>query len=215
MERSFWEQRWREGRIGFHQAAPHRYLERFVDRLGLEGARVLVPLAGKAIDVVYLASRAGSVTGVEIVERAITDFFREQSLPVHRTVDGPLVRFEGENVEMILADYFSLDADDVGTFDACFDRAALVALDPPTRAAYVSTTRGLLGAGARTLLVTYEHDAPPVEPPFSVDEATVRALYADDEVELLAREDVFDAKGGLAARGATQTHELAFSITRR
>ena len=76
MEPSFWLERWRENRIGFHEGHPNSYLERHRSELGA-GRRVLVPLCGKTEDLAYLASLGHHVVGIELAEAAARAFFVE------------------------------------------------------------------------------------------------------------------------------------------
>ena len=208
MDASFWQARWREGRIGFHEAEPNRHLVAHEAELPLRDARVLVPLCGKSVDLTYLAKRAQSVVGVELAEVAVRAFFEEANLPPHRTHDGPYLHYEGANIDLVVANLFSLSEEDIGVFDVCFDRASLVAIQPEDRPRYRDVVRSLLAPGAVTLLVVLEHEAPRAEPPFSVDEATVRTLFADDEITLLATHDLSRAGGAMAC-------EKVYRIVRR
>ena len=53
-----WRLRWQEGRIGFHLAATHTALPQHWPELGVEeGAKVLVPLCGKSLDMRWLAEQ--------------------------------------------------------------------------------------------------------------------------------------------------------------
>src|SRR5690606_31845898 len=67
----------------------------------------------------------------------------------------------------------------LGAFDAIYDRAAIVALPQAMRDAYAAHCQGLLEPGARILMITIFYDQSAMEgPPFSVDDETVRRLYA-------------------------------------
>ena len=77
MDEAFWQERWRTQQIGFHEGKPNELLAAHVDRFG-RGTRVLVPLAGKAIDLRWLAERGHNVVGVELGAEAIEAFHREQ-----------------------------------------------------------------------------------------------------------------------------------------
>lgn len=226
MEPSFWRERWRTGRIGFHEGKPNERLVRNVGALagpgGAPPARVLVPLCGKTVDLAFLAARVaggardgdrgGAVVGVELVEEAARAFFEEQGLPAHRTQDGPLVRWEGGAIEIVVGDFFDVTRAEIGAFDAFFDRAALVALPAELRPRYVAHLRTLLEPGARGLVVSFEHDADPASPPFSIEERELRALYAGCEVALLESEDLSGPEGALASRGAMRVLERAYRI---
>jgi thiopurine S-methyltransferase len=214
MDPAYWRARWRDGQIGFHQGRPNEHLVAHAEVLA--GARrVLVPLSGKSVDLAWLARTGApraerSVVGVELVEEAVRAFFDEQGISAQRTVDGPFVRYEAGPIEIFAGDFFELGRGELGTFDGCFDRAALVALPPSMRARYVAHVRTLLEPGARILLVSLLHDADPNEPPFAVDEAEIRTLYAGAEIRLL--DDVPWDSAALRARGATSVRETVWSI---
>ena len=72
-----WQERWREGRIGWHQSGGHPGLQR---HWPWTGRRVLVPLCGKAVDLRWLAERGNAVVGVELSPLAVESFFAEQGL---------------------------------------------------------------------------------------------------------------------------------------
>lgn len=61
----------------------------------------------------------------------------------------------------------------VGTFDAAFDRGALIAIEPEDRPQYVSVLTSLMAPGGKILLVAIEHE-PAFGPPHSLNEAQVR-----------------------------------------
>lgn len=214
MERAFWEDRWREGRIGFHEGAPNAWLVEHVAVLGItpERRRVLVPLCGKSVDLAFLAAHGAEVVGVELVEAAARAFFEEASLPAARTVDGALVRYEAAGVEIVVGDFFDLGPEDVGVFDAYYDRASIVALPPSLREAYARTLNALAPA-ARGLVVTFEHDATDGKPPFSVSLGELVALFPERRFELLDTRDGLPSHGAMAQRGATFVRERAYAVT--
>ena len=68
-------------RLGFHQAEVTPLLQAHWDAVGApEGCTVFVPLAGKSIDMVWLASRGHRVLGVELSPLAVEQFFAEHGL---------------------------------------------------------------------------------------------------------------------------------------
>jgi len=76
MDPDFWHQRWREGRIGFHQDRPTPLLLEHWPALELTvGSQVFVPLAGKSLDLVWLAAQGYRVLGVELSPLAVAQFF--------------------------------------------------------------------------------------------------------------------------------------------
>ncbi|MFN7131169.1 MAG: hypothetical protein ACK4N5_03750, partial [Myxococcales bacterium] len=190
MDPSFWQNRWREGRIGFHLPHPNPQLVAHAGQLP-PSSRVLVPLCGKSVDLGWLAARGHPVVGVELVESAAQAFFAEAGLTPERQEDGPFVRYRAGGVEIFTGDFFATDPRRLGTFDAAFDRAALIALPGELRIRYAAHLRTLLAPGAVMLLVTIEADAPG-GPPFAVPEVEVRTLYARDEVALLGDTDALE-----------------------
>jgi thiopurine S-methyltransferase len=197
-----WNAGWEAGRYstpgtGFHRADPNIHIVTYADRLlagsSPAGARVLVPLCGKSVDMPYLASRGAEVVGVEGASRAVREFFEENvgKTPKSRTVG----EFEAHHaddlasVELLLGDFFDLEHGTAGSFDAVWDRASLVAIDPTLRERYVDTIKRCLLPGAKYLLSVVEH--PPfadgrLGPPYSIPESEVRRLFAADfDIEVL------------------------------
>ena len=72
MEPDFWLERWSEGRIGFHLPRVNPHLERHHDVLSPR-CRVLVPLAGKTLDLWWLREQGHEVTAVELLGDATRD----------------------------------------------------------------------------------------------------------------------------------------------
>lgn len=203
-----WFASWREGRIGFHEGAPNTFLACHEARLaGLH--RVLVPLCGKAEDLAFLASRGHEVIGVELVEDAVRAFFAEHDLTPAITRRGGLAVYTAGAITVLAGDVFTVTRTDVGTIDAVYDRAALIALPPDVRPRYVAHLRMLIPAGTPGLLVTLEYPQDQMTgPPFAVPEPEVRALYA--RAELL---DERAATGGRLATAGFAARERCFGIT--
>lgn len=199
MDPDFWHQRWREGRTGFHQNRPTPLLLGHWPVLGLApGSQVFVPLAGKSLDLVWLAAQSHRVLGVELSPLAVAQFFAEHGLTpqVHDSRYGH--HYRAGDIELICGDVFGLDADVLADCAAVYDRAALIALPPPLRRRYVHELHALLPTGCRGLLITLEY--PPHEkqgPPFAAPEAEVRELYGRDwRVETLERRDILAQQPG-------------------
>lgn len=220
MEREFWQQRWDAGQIGFHEGRPNDLLQQHAGRLR-PGARVLVPLAGKAHDLLWLARRGHRVVGVEIVERACRDFFSDHGLPMvaegERDGIGTFRCTDAATpIELWCADVFALSAERCGSFGALYDRAALVALAPNTRARYVETCATLLEPGAEGLLITFDYDQRKLEgPPWSVPLSEVQALYERHfrVAELMSRETTINPR--FVEAGVRGAREVAVALTRR
>lgn len=182
-DRSFWQERWDAGRIGFHLGRPHASLERFVDRLELGSTRrVLVPLAGKTADLDVLASCAGHVYANEFVDRAARDFFTERGLDPEASQSGEGLRLTAGNVTFVCKDFFDLEPGDLGgPVDAAYDRASLVAIDAARRSTYARKIGQLLAPSGRLMLIVFSYDQARMPgPPFSVPPDEVRELFGSD-----------------------------------
>lgn len=215
MELEDWGARWRDGHIGFHQSKVTDALEEFGPRvLGSTPGRVLVPLCGKTLDMVFLAQHCDAVIGVEYVEQAVSEFFAEQGLePLIET--GQPVRYTADKYTLFASDIFLINDEHVGDVDAVFDRAALVALEPAVRIRYASHLRSLLKAGAKILLVTFDYDQSQMNgPPFAVSDAEVTDLFGDGfDIEHLRARDVLDER--FRAQGLTKMTESTFALIKR
>lgn len=186
----FWNGRWLGGQIGFHEGTPNVLLERHIARIEATHAdaraRILVPLSGKSMDLRWLAERGHEVVGVEFVATAVRDFFVEWNVEPERTEIGGHPAASARGVTLICADILQLPAAALAGFDVVYDRAALVAVEAELRVPYVEACRNALGPSGLELLVTFAYDqSRAAGPPFSVDEATVRELFAKETVELL------------------------------
>jgi thiopurine S-methyltransferase len=220
MNLDFWAARWGQHRIGFHLQDVNPKLlihgPRWLDFSSWDEARplanqkILVPLCGKALDLRWLAERGAEVTGVEFVEQAAVSFFAEQQLEFAQQpwrLGKALVSTDpGFKVRIVVADFFALKADELGHFDAIYDRAALVAVDPQRRAEYANQVARLCPIGARLLLMTFEHDTGN-GPPFTVPQDEVSALFGEtfspallEDSDLLLTEPQFRARGASYCR---------------
>ncbi|MEI8259088.1 MAG: thiopurine S-methyltransferase [Deltaproteobacteria bacterium] len=203
MNHDFWESRWREGRIGFHEGAPNAFLN---ERVALLGAarRVLVPLCGKSEDLAFLAAHGHAVVGVELVEDAVRAFFAERGLTPTVTTRGALTEYAHGPITLLAGDFFATTRELLGPVDALYDRAALIALPEAMRVRYVAHLRALLPSGADGLVVTIEYPQEAMAgPPFSVPEAEVRRHYVGLPITLIDRRPA--GGGRAAAMGAEAT----------
>lgn len=216
MDTDFWLQRWKLGQTGFHQDRVMPLLPKHWPTLGLNhDSRVLVPLAGKSLDVAWLAAQGHRVLAVEISPLAVQQFFAEHQLtPVARdTPQGRLYQTEG--IDFLCGDIFQLDAATLASCQACYDRAALIALPPALRARYVAHVYGHLPAGCRTLLLTLDYPQTEMDgPPFSVPETEVHTHYGTRwRIDALEIRDILAHEPKFAARGITRMNTTAYRLT--
>lgn len=218
MDPDFWNQRWQEGQIGFHQDAPTPLLLAHWPSLELAaGSRVFVPLAGKSNDMAWLAAQGHRVLAVELSALAVEAFFAEHHLQPQRRESRYGTHYAAGGVELICGDAFALDETVLADCAAVFDRAALIALPPPLQQRYVGELHARLPSGCRGLLITLEYpQAEKAGPPFSVPEAEVRALYERDwRITTLERRDILASQPRFQEEGVTALATAAYRLDRR
>jgi thiopurine S-methyltransferase len=183
IDAKFWNERWQKNEIGFHEPKPNPVLVKYLDRLALKkGARVFVPLCGKTLDIHWLLGKGYRVAGAELSELAITQLFADlrlqPTITASRSAVGPKL-YSAKNIEIFVGDIFTANRQKLGSVDAVYDRAALVALPLDVRKRY---TRHLLRITnkAPQLLVSFEYDqALRAGPPFSITNAELVQHYAN------------------------------------
>jgi thiopurine S-methyltransferase len=201
----YWQERWREGRIGFHRADVNPLLVDHHGPLG-ECLRLLVPLCGKSADLEWLAMQGHEVVGVELSELAAQAFFAERQLTPTRRESGAFTEYRHGLVAIWVGDFFALSEAVVDSFDGAYDRAALIALPEELRPSYAGKLRELMRPKARLLLVTLHFDAEG-GPPFSVTSEEISALYSGARVARLSSSDAFSETPGPVERGASFVSE--------
>ncbi|NKQ11813.1 thiopurine S-methyltransferase [Pseudomonas sp. SST3] len=216
MDEGFWQRRWARNEIGFHLNEVNPYLRRHWPDLRLaEGARVLVPLCGKSLDLAWLAQQGFAVLGVELSERAVEDFFDEQGLIADVSVQGGFKVYRAGALEIRCGDFFALTPGDVADCQALYDRAALIALPPEMRQRYVEHLANILAPDCQGLLVTLDYEQAQMSgPPFAVSEAEVRrSLGLRWKIELLERVDVLSEDNWkFLERGLTRLEESCYRL---
>lgn len=210
-----WHARWREDRIGFHRPDTHPMLRRHWPPAGVaDDATVFVPLAGKSVDMHWLAERGHRVIGVELSPIAVRAFFDEAGVsPRAGGVDG-VDYLEHGRIRLYAGDLFALTAAHVAGATACYDRAALVALDPQTRRRYAAALARLLPEAASMLLVTVDYPRHQMDgPPFSVAPDEVGQLFgASFRITPLETANVIADEPKFRERGVTEMRERAWHL---
>lgn len=227
MDPDFWLDRWNEGKIGFHQSRVTPLLQKYWPSLNLPaGSRVLAPLCGKSLDMVWLAEQGHAVLGVELSPLAVEQFFAENGLSPTIS-DSPFGRrYVAGNIEIICGDIFALDAATLADCIGVYDRAALVALPVEMRGDYVRHVYGRLPDQYRGLLLTLDYDQSQMDgPPFSVQDDEVQSLYAGrsgasrsnasrSNAVILDRRDILEKEPKFAARGLTRLDTVVYRLSR-
>lgn len=154
-DNALWQQCWRDRDTDFHQKSVNPYLIRFWPTLNVLG-RVLVPLCGKSLDILWLARQGHGVLGIELSPLAVRAFFRENHLQPVRTRIGQFTLWKHGPVEILCGDFFQLGRQEIGDIAAVYDRAALTALPEDLRRAYLIHLKKILPSACKVLLLTTE-----------------------------------------------------------
>ncbi|MFT5584429.1 MAG: thiopurine S-methyltransferase [Cognaticolwellia sp.] len=208
MEASFWLSRWEQNQTGFHETEVHSDLLEFGENWlsaasGGPKKDILVPLCGKTKDLVHLAKLGHSVVGVELSELAAAAVFNEAKLAFTQTKQGPFQVFRAQDLdlEVRVGNFFKLPAKP--SFDAVWDRAAMVALDPERRARYAEHLIQLVRPGGAMLVNIMEYPQEQMPgPPHAISFDDLGAVYgAHFKLELLKEEDEIDHLPKFRERG--------------
>jgi len=225
MEIDFWLERWNNDETGFHQDQVNPYLAYFYGEKGpsdeqRKALKVFVPLCGKSRDMLWLSQNGYRVFGVECSERAVKDFFEENSLNYkHAKKDQHALYMTTDQVsavEIFQGDFFALQEKDLSDITDIFDRASLIALPAEMRKQYAEKMADIQRTGIRTLLVTLTYDQAEMNgPPFSVSEENIHELFANHfSIEKLCFKDIIDDEPRMKNRGLTSLVETVYKLTR-
>ncbi|MEC7985485.1 MAG: thiopurine S-methyltransferase [Myxococcota bacterium] len=212
-DKDAWHARWQSGQIGFHRDQPNTSLQRHSSHL--EPGRILLPLCGKSVDMIWLSTQAFTVVGVELVPKAINAFFSENNMTPEIRTEKERVSYRSDRVTIYHSDFFLLSTSNIGQFDALYDRAALVALEPGLREQYAQHCLDFLRPGGTLLLLTYDLPRPITQgPPFPVRNPSVPKLYAQASSVQLLEEITYDqtTEPRLKERGLQWSKEAIWKI---
>lgn len=197
-----WTEVWKQNNIGWHQDTVNKNLINNIEALtnGRPNLRLLVPFCGKTLDMIWLVKQGHTVIGVELIRKAIEDFFTENSVPYSREAinmapNGAYVytAFDGK-LKIFECDYFSFPSSLAGgKVDGIWDCHALGAVSPDKRKDYIKTSLDLLQPSPHGRILheafTYVSQEKFKGPPYSVSVDDLRAWYGDSfEVQLLSKD---------------------------
>jgi thiopurine S-methyltransferase len=225
VEIDFWLERWDKNETGFHQAQINPYLAYFYGQKGpspeqRQKLKVFVPLCGKSKDMLWLSQNGYKVFGVECSERAVKDFFEENTLNYKHAENDRHALYmttdQASLVEIFQGDFFALQQKDLADVTDIFDRASLVALPAEMRRQYARKMAEIQRPGVRTLLVTLTYDQAEMNgPPFSVSQENVNELFSESfSIEKLCFKDIIDDEPRMRNRGLSSLVETVYKLTR-
>lgn len=218
MEPDFWHNRWENNLIGFHLDEVNPYLIQHWPAVGARPEnRVLVPLCGKSLDLLWLAEQGHEVIAVEISPIAVKDFFAENHLQAKCIRGARFNVWESGRIKLLCGDVFELTAADVGRIDVVYDRAALIALPPEMRRCYVRMINRLVPAEAPHLLISLDYEQDRMDgPPFAVSDAEIKELYGERfQIDCLQSDEVLDQNERFRELGLSWLKESVYLLRGR
>ena len=213
---NIWESRWQEDRIGFHLKEVNPYLIKFSDQLFFQNQdRVFVPLCGKTLDLYWLTKKTKKVIGIELVKKAVQDFFTENNIAYLVRQEETFQKFTSKFIDIYLGDFFELKPEDTPYFKAIYDRASIIAIEELERRKYVDHLISFLDPAGRILLITLEYNQNQMKgPPYSVPGEEIESLFSPlGSLKLLETFDVLDDR--FRKKGLTQLLEHVFLIEKK
>ena len=205
MEAEFWHDRWSSGQLGFHQLEYDAKLVAHWHEIGAAaGSKILVPLCGKSLDMMWLRERGHAVVGVELSSKAVEEFVAENALTtVKRNQDGFDI-VQADNIEIWCGDFFALPAHAVEGVTAVYDRGSMVALPPEMRGRYCAKLKNMLPDVSIYLSCVEYNQSEMNGPPFSIPRQEIDQHYSQSfAIELVADEVASDIPDRFRARGLT------------
>ena len=211
-----WLARWQNGHIGWHRKEVNWRLKKYLPQLDLKpGDEVLLPLAGKSVDILYLSQQGFKVIAIELSQIAVEAFFSENGLKPTIRVCGQFTLYQTSNIRFYLGDIFDITAQMVQNTAAIYDRAALIALDKPKRKAYIDMLVRVVPKSTKWLLLILDYPQQQKSPPpFAVSDEEVSMLFAHrHQIKILhCVDDLVNDKKFLAA-GVDFLYKITYLIT--
>ena len=218
METAFWLERWRQREIGWHLDEINSHLLEHWPTLELpKDTLVFVPLCGKTLDLIWLASQGHGVIGVELSEIAVQAVFAEHGLEPCITELPRFQRYQVDELTLLHGDFFDLEPHHLAGVGAIFDRGSLIALPPSMREAYARHLQQLFPRPVDSLLITLDYDQNEMSgPPFSVQHQEVERLFSSrHQIEELASLDALLDSPHFRQRGLTALTERIYRLKPR
>ncbi|KZM44327.1 hypothetical protein OA92_06555 [Marinomonas sp. SBI22] len=213
LKNTFWLEKWQSGQIGFHLDEVNPLLVEYWPELNHD-SKILVPLCGKTKDLIWLAEQGYKVVGVELSDIAIRDFFKENQLTYEQNWYDGVAYYQAKELDILLIeqDFFEFREAD---FDACYDRASLVAITQTARPSYIRHLKQRLKPSAKLMLVTldyaYQDGREANSPPYNVMDDEVFEYWSRVKKPLFSQ-DLFSQNPRYKAKGYSYFAEKVWLI---
>lgn len=196
MGKDFWLERWNTNAIGWHQEKVEPALIEWASHR--KPSRILVPLCGKTLDMIWLRDHGYEVVGVELSSLACETFYLENKISFSKNNLGDFNIYDGGGIRIINGDFFALTPALLGKIELVYDRAALIALPTALRVIY---SKKIAELKCEVLQIVLDRSTKDQEgPPYSVSPEEVTNLYQEYfEINLLNRYAV-EARGPVGSQ---------------
>lgn len=218
MKTEFWQERWKNNEIGFHLEQENPALLNHWPTIPIDlGSRVLVPLCGKTVDILWLLKQGYQVVGIELSEVAL-DALAESieetfSLAVDKQEIDGVILYRAAGILLICGDWFKLTASDIGPVHAVYDRAALIAMPDSMRSAYVQQLLTIAGRVPQLLVAIDYNQEEMAGPPFSVSADEIEGYYTSTmNIDVLQSGDRLKQEPRFQQRGLTSLKETVYRM---
>ena len=134
-----WEQDWTTDKPEFHSDEVNAMLIKQHHEFtgGRKNLRVLVPLCGKSLDMIWLADQGHSVVGVELIRKGIEAFLsdnklahREEPIVLSSEIQGTIFKVNEKDISLYECSIFDFSAEVAGgQFDLIWDRGSMTAIN--------------------------------------------------------------------------------------
>lgn len=212
-----WLQMWRDDCIeDFHQTVVNPLLKQYWHNQKLKNnSRILVPLCGKSLDMLWLAAQGHTIVGIELSPIAVKAFFEENYLKVKKTRHGNFTCWQSGTIAIWCGDFFSLQKHRLGRIDRVFDRAALTALPETVRGQYVTQLRALIGEEAGVFLLTVEDVAKDSRQSATQIDSEITSLYGEHFAIKLTHAQRLDTLRGCSSEQDFYIDNKVYQLSQR
>lgn len=160
--REFWENKYRNGDLGWDIGTISPPLKEYLDQLDNKDLKILIPGAGKAHELIYLAKEGfGNVYVVDIAKAPLE--LIKQQLPDYPTE------------QLIEGDFFDLEQTG---FDLILEQTFFCAITPNLRQEYVLKIKQLLKPGGKLVGLLFDFPLTETGPPFGGSMEEYTALFS-------------------------------------